>query len=542
MKPWAPVLLACLSPVLVAPPQRTVAQFPPRIRNIVIIVQENRTPDNLFHYLTPACPIPPNASGLTACTPAPVTSGCYNIAPCGVSNQSGRPIPVTLKPAPLYGSALPQHSHWSFEKMCDPDPATLECRNDGAWQITVPTGASYAYVENTPVQNYNGSSGRLLDPYLTFAREFGWANYMFQTNQGPSYAAHQYLFSGTAAATEEDDAKSTFVAEDFSTVYQSGCLAPGDATNNILSPTMTSSPHGCSLFDDRSVKECPATNSALIYPTNPVGSFCESHITMADVLDRRLITWEYYAATPGSLANAPVAFRQICDPRFVNPNGDPTSALACTGMQWNANVDISNLGTDILNDIENCNLSQVSWVTPDDKWSDHAGGNDLYGPSWVAAIVNEIGNHKACPAGTRDAGQRYWENTAILLTWDDWGGWSDHEIPPLASKLPCNSADCRGDYEHGFRVPLIVISAYTPAGFISNEQHDFGSILRMIEGVNHIREGQLGFADARATTDLREFFSLRMPRAYHAVSAEKAASFFLSPAIRGAAAIDPDDQ
>ncbi len=87
---------------------------------------------------------------------------------------------------------------------------------------------------------------------------------------------------------------------------------------------------------------------------------------------------------------------------------------------------------------------------------------------------------------------------------------------------------------------MIVISAYTPAGFISNEQHDFGSILRMIEGVNHIPEGELGFADARATTDLREFFSLTTPRAYHAVPAQKSASYFLS--IKGAPAVDPDDQ
>lgn len=516
------------------------AQFPPQIKNIVVIVQENRTPDNLFHDLAPACPIPPNAAGLTACTPAPVTSSCYNIAPCGVSNQGGKPVPVRLKPAPLYGSVLPQHSHWSFEKMCDPDPATLECRNDGAWRITVPTGGAYAYVENTAVKNYDGTPGHLLDPYLTFAKEYGWANYMFQTNQGPSYAAHQYLFSGTAAATAADDARATFVAEDFSTVSESGCLAPKTTTNNIISPALSSPPHGCSVFDDRSVQECIAANVALIYPTNPVGSFCESHETMADVLDPHRITWQYYAATAGALANAPVASKQICEPQFVNPNADPTSPLTCSGKEWTANVNIGNLGTDILNDISNCSLAQVNWITPDDKWSDHAGGNDMFGPSWVASIVNAIGVNRTCPAGTKDAGQNYWENTAIIVTWDDWGGWTDHELPRLASKLPCKSTACHGDFEHGFRVPMIVISAYTPAGFISNEQHDFGSILRMIEGVNHIPEGELGFADARATTDLREFFSLTTPRAYHAVPAQKSASYFLS--IKGAPAVDPDDQ
>src|SRR5436305_5308909 len=147
MKLWAGILLFISSPLFLTSSPTALAQFPPQIQNIVIVVQENRTPDNLFHSLKPACAIPPNAAGLSACTPA-VSSSCYNIAPCGVSNQGGSPVAVPLAPVPLYGSPLPQHSHWSFEKMCDPDPATLQCRNDGAWQITVPTGGSYGYVQN----------------------------------------------------------------------------------------------------------------------------------------------------------------------------------------------------------------------------------------------------------------------------------------------------------------------------------------------------------------------------------------------------------
>ena len=42
---------------------RAAAQFPPQIKNIVVIFQENRTPDNLFHFLTPACPLRGDRSG-----------------------------------------------------------------------------------------------------------------------------------------------------------------------------------------------------------------------------------------------------------------------------------------------------------------------------------------------------------------------------------------------------------------------------------------------------------------------------------------------
>jgi phospholipase C len=519
-------------------PLAALAQFPPQIQNVVVIVQENRTPDNLFHFLAPACPIPANATGLKACTPAPVTSGCYDISPCALSNQSGSPGPVALAPVPLYGSALPQHSHWSYEKMCDPDPATLACRNDGAWKITVPSGGSYGYVENSAVTNYNGSAGHLLDPYLTFAKDYGWANAMFQTNQGASYPAHQFIFSGTSAATAEDDANSTFIAEDFQTIYNSGCLAEKISTNDVLSPAIGSPANGCSTFDNGSVQECPVANTALVYPSNPVGSFCHAHQTMADILNAHSIPWKYYAAVAGSLATAPVSFQSICAPAFVNPNGDADSALECTGKEWNANVDLANMGTDILRDTYNCALPRVSWVIPDDRWSDHAGGDDYWGPSWVAAIVNAIGTTGTCPSGSKDAGQNYWQNTAILVTWDDWGGWADHALPPQASPLPCKSTNCQGDYGFGFRVPMIVISAYTPAGSIDNVPHDFGSILRMIEAINHIPEGQLGFADKRATTDLHEFFSLTAPRTYHIVPAQKNATFFMQ---LKATPIQPDD-
>lgn len=540
MKSWpAPFLVFAFAGAMAS------GQFPPQIKNVVVIVQENRTPDNLFQSLGPACPIPANAAGLTACTPAPVTTSCYDIAPCGVSNQSGTPVRVTLQPEPLYASALPSHTHLSFEQMCDRDPATLKCRGDGAWMLTAPTGGSFGYVANASVTNYDGSAGHLLDPYITFAKDYGWANYMYQTNQGPSYPAHQYLFSGTSAVTAADDVTSTYIAESFTNASESGCMAPAGTTNSVVSPALSSPPANCSVFADGSVKECPITNTALIYPTDPVGTFCNSHQSMADLLDQHGISWKYYSSTAGDLTTAPVSFKDICQPAFVNPNGDPQSAIACTGTEWNTKVDMKEHGADVLNDIFNCNLPRVSWIIPDGMWSDHAGPYDYYGPSWVAAVINSIGKRATCPAGTLDAGQNLWQDTAIVVTWDDWGGWSDHELPQAAPKmgstLPCKSTSCAADYEGGFRVPLLVVSAYTPSGFISNQQHDFGSILRMIEGVTQLQEGQLGFADARAATDMHEFFTLTSPRVYHTVLAQKNATFFLTlPATLPA--IEPDDE
>jgi phospholipase C len=151
---------------------------------------------------------------------------------------------------------------------------------------------------------------------------------------------------------------------------------------------------------------------------------------------------------------------------------------------------------DVLTDIANCHLRSLSWVIPTGANSDHANSNDGGGPSWVASVVNAIGNSTTC-----DGGAGYWDDTAIVITWDDWGGWYDHEPPSILSSI-------QGDYERGFRVPLIVVSAYTPAGYINNNRLDFGSILRFIEENFGLQPGALNFADARTDQDLTGFFNI----------------------------------
>lgn len=363
---------------------------------------------------------------------------------------------------------------------------------------------------------------------------------MYQTNQGPSYPAHQFIFSGTSARSAAEDAASTFVSENFTSGTKSadtsvGCLAPPTAMTALVSPLLGTPGEGCTTFDDDSVQECRLTNSSLVYPTNPVKNFCYNKTNMGSVLETQNVTWKYYAPSAGSIWTAPNSIQNICAPEFTS-----ATTLKCTGAEWEANVDIKNRGTDILRDIADCNLSSVSWVIPDGTWSDHAGETDVYGPSWVAAVINAIGQNPKCGDATKDAGQTFWNNTAIVVTWDDWGGWSDHQPPVVMSKLPCTSDDCHGNYQFGFRVPLIVVSAYTQMGYIDNESHDFGSVLRMIEGIYDIPEGKLGFADARANTDLSNFFTGAF-RAYKPVSALVDASYFLGESVQKGAPAAPDN-
>lgn len=444
-------------------------------QHIVVIVQENRTPDNLFQGL---------CSTAALCSTSP-TSSQYDIQTSNWldnTSSSGVTQPGTVVLANNYDLS---HAHTAFVAMCDVDATTGKCKNDGAAGIAC-TGTCLSQPQFRFVDNSTG----ILNSYLEIARQYGWANYMFQTNQGPSFPAHQFLFGGTSAPSAADDAAGTFASENMSGASKTaGCTAPAGTTVELITAN--------------------GGEDQKVYP-------CFEHQTMADLLPPSL-TWRYYAPSAGSIWTAPNAISHICE--STGPGGK------CIGQDWTNNVDLT--PADVLRDIAACNLRSVSWVIPTGANSDHADVNDGGGPSWVASIVNAIGNSSAC-----DGNAGYWKDTAILITWDDWGGWYDHEPPTIL-------AQPEGDYQYGFRVPLLVVSAYTPLGYINNVRHDFGSILRFIEFNFSLPLGGLNFADARAKTDLTGFFDLtQMPRAFQNISARKDAIFFLNDKRK---ATDPDD-
>ena len=233
---------------------------------------------------------------------------------------------------------------------------------------------------------------------------------------------------------------------------------------------------------------------------------CFEHATLTDMIDnppkgaRQGITWRYYTPSEGSIWTAPEGIRHMCVPA-----GSPST---CTGPDW-TDGKISLNPAQILTDIQRGRLASVSWVIPTIQESDHASGNDGSGPSWVAAVVNAVGN------------SRYWKDTVVLIVWDDWGGWYDHVPPPIDSKY--------GFYENGFRVPLLVVSPYTPAGYVSQSTHTFGSILRFIEtayGLPVIPPGN--YVDSRAD-NLLDFFNFsKPPRPFQTIPAVLDQSYFLN--------------
>jgi phospholipase C len=462
------------------PSQAQISSF----QHVIVIFQENRTPDNLFYGL---CSAPYGTA--SSCSTKP-TGSQYNIQTknwLDKHSSSGvtQPGPIALANGYDIG-----HGKKSFDQMCDKD-TTGKCRMDGAGDIVCGTGTCVSKPQFKYVDNSTG----VVNPYLDLATQYGWANYMFQTNQGPSYPAHQFIFGGTSAPSADDDAAGTYASENVQQPSKSGTAITG-----------------CIALSGSYVKLITPEGEGLqkVYP-------CFEHQTLSDLLESVNVTWKYYAPNAGNLWNAPNSIQHICVP-------DAPAGGHCTGNDWKNDI----IGSSkVLTDISSCKLSGVSWVIPDGKNSDHASSNNGGGPSWVASIVNAIGNNAKCSNG-----ELYWNNTAILVTWDDWGGWYDHEAPTILA-MPF------GDYQYGFRVPLLVISAYTTKGYINNDRADFGSMLRFIEQNFGIDEGALNFADARATTDLKPFFNLNQaPRKFTPIKTTLDANYFINDT---SPAVDPDN-
>ena len=103
-------------------------------------------------------------------------------------------------------------------------------------------------------------------------------------------------------------------------------------------------------------------------------------------------------------------------------------------------------------------LPSVSWVMPGSGYSEHPPFEIAKGQAWVTRVVN------AAMEGPD------WDSTAIFLTWDDWGGFYDHVVPPRVD-----------ENGYGLRVPGLLISPWAKGGTIDSQTLSFDAYLKFIE-------------------------------------------------------------
>jgi phospholipase C len=310
-----------------------------------------------------------------------------------------------------------------------------------------------------------------IQPYWDMATQYVLADRAFPTEASGSFTAHQDLIRGGTS------------------------VADGESLVDFPWNSESVSNWGC---DDSPDSKTPLLTSAKLYNMN--GPFpCMTYETIRDPLDAAKLTWRYYVPQwpydGGQMWNA---FDGIKAVRYSS-EFPPLNAkkFTCSGscVSWpNANVlcDIKGTsggkcptlktGTPV--------LPAVSWVIPTNEESDHSDGQgtDL-GPDWVTSVVNAIGESK------------YWDSTAIVIFWDDWGGLYDHVKPPQL------------DYSGlGFRVPFIIVSPYAKKGYVTHTQYEFGSVLKFIESTFALPS--LGTTDKRANNITDSFDFSQAPRAF----------------------------
>ena len=257
-----------------------------------------------------------------------------------------------------------------------------------------------------------------LPSYWHWAQDFVLGDHFFTSVEGPSFPNHLFTIASTSARAHDNPVRNMIT--DPTAVKTWGCDSPPQEYVVVTDP------------DGHKTRVPP----------------CFDFQTVGDLLNNAGVPWAYYSATqvPGN------------DPQhsgYIWNAFDAIRHIREHQQQWQSHIfDVDNLVSDIQNDL----LPPVTWVTPRFALSEHPEYNFCWGENWTTTVINAIMNSSM------------WNDTAIFLTWDDWGGFYDHVRPPTLDHFGL-----------GFRAPLLLISPYARQGYIDHHVNEFSSVLRFIE-------------------------------------------------------------
>ena len=353
------------------------------LQHIVVIIQENRSVDNLFNGF---------------CVNGTICANTVTVDPV-----TGTPL-ISKSLADAYG---PDHSHGQFVTEFDNglmdgfSKASGGCKGSCNGKTT-PTVFAYVPSSETGVyQQMATVDGVLSDD-------------TFQTNSGPSFPAHMYAIAGQSGGYDDDHE----------------AIVGGSGT--------------CGQ-----IKKVQQLDMTTPYPGSIAknGTSCKDFETIFDLVANAGKTWRYYSNGTASFFSTTQSIQHL----YNSPNFIPNSRQFAS-------------------DVAAGNLANVTFVMPySEKVSDHPETvkKACAGPNWVASLVNAVGN------------SQFWNNTAIIIWWDDWGGWYDHVSPPTGPGPSWLGHP--NPYEDAFRVPLLVLSPYATIGTIDHNPRTFVSALNLIE-------------------------------------------------------------
>jgi phospholipase C len=186
------------------------------------------------------------------------------------------------------------------------------------------------------------------------------------------------------------------------------------------------------------------------------------------------VSWSYYVG-PGTCVAPPCELLKGIETAPVQNPLPGFQSVQATGQ-----LSEIRSNTEFFQAARTGDLPSVSWVMPEVDRAEHPPDNIQAGMSWVTKIVNAVMRGPS------------WDRSAIFLTWDDWGGFYDHVVPPVVD-----------ENGWGLRVPSMVISPWARPGFIDHQTLSYDAYLKLIEdrflGGSRLDPRTDGWPDSRPT-------------------------------------------
>jgi phospholipase C len=430
-----------------------------RIKYLVVIVQENVSFDHYFATYPHAA----NRSGESVFEARLGTPSINGLNSGLIANNRNSTKPFRLdrsqlflcNPTPYYPFQQRAYHSGLLDKF--PEFTGQTASTDPPCDLGLGTGIVMGY--------YDGNTVTAL---WNYAQNFAMSDNFFASTYGQSTPAHINLISGQTHGV---------------TVVKT----VGDINTAVVDGTLYG--NAASAFDD-----CRGGGSQVAMTGGNIG----------DLLDARGLSWGWFNAgfTPTSRNSDGTA---ICGAQHTSitgittPDYDPSEPFQKYASTANAHhlppTSVAMIGySDQANhqyDLSSFwdaaaagHVPAVSFLKAPIYQGGHAQTSDPLDEQ--AFLVNTINRLQALPE---------WDSMAVIITWDESGGWYDHVMPPVVNQSN-TSADgltgegacgvaAPGSYQgrcgYGPRIPLLLISRWAKVNFVNHSLTDQGSILRLIE-------------------------------------------------------------
>jgi phospholipase C len=269
--------------------------------------------------------------------------------------------------------------------------------------------------ENGELSSYTQFTQSTIPNYWQYAQNFVLADHMFSALHGPSFPNHLYTIAAQSGGVLE---------------------IPLMETSSSVKGPIPEFSWGCDANPLITVRMVDSNGDLNAVPP------CFDFPTLADSLETAGISWKYYAPPQGQQG-------------YVFSTMDAINHIRNTNL-WAEHVVNT---TDFVTDALSGNLPAVSWVVAGPQ-SEHPPNSVCVGENWTVEQINAVMQGPD------------WDSTAIIVIWDDFGGFYDHVVPPVVD-----------GFGLGMRVPALIVSpyAYAGPGHVSHTQYEISSVLKTIE-------------------------------------------------------------